>query len=690
MAGNSTTLSIIISAKDQASKVLGSVGGSLGKLGAAATATTAVGIAAIGAGLAGAAAAGLGFNNEVEQVTAKLNAFTKNGAVTARMLEQIKTEANSTPFAFTEMANAMTALMPAAKQSGTEVMNLVKQAEILAASNPAQGLEGAAFALKEALGGDFTSIIERFNLPRQYINQLKDQGVPAMEAVSMAMKQMGLDASLVANMAGTMQGRWSTFTDTLTSLAGTVTQPIFDTLSSGLGNVNSWLERNSESANAMATAIAGRVNSALMQFGAAVQSAQAGDLRSMIMNISAALSSLGVPQSIIDFVQNFIPLAVQKFDEFGAKMNTTLGPAMTAIGNAFDRIVVAFGGAPTSMGTAGAAASALGAVLDAVVISIQLAAITAEGLAIGAEKISQAVGIAKGLWENWNTILASNSTDPAVVAVKALAEALETLLNPIGAAKQAWTDLSSAWANIQMPDLTMPRLDTSSIPPWLIPGSPTPFEIGLQGIQQQISAINSAPLKPIGVAESSTWSKDWLRSLEASGDLDAGKYFALYGHGRRRPSPSAERERAEWDEMLRPLRDPMGFELERLQAQKQRHQEGVQAEQQRYIQAQQEAQQRRQQTQSMATIVAPPVLPPPIPAANQVGSVPGPAGPSPELAALNATMTGIAAQLAALANRPIQIEVPVSLDGAVIARVVSGNQGQQLQNAGRMGGRAGL
>jgi hypothetical protein len=107
----------------------------------------------------------------MEQVSAQLMAFTKDGAATAAILDMIKTRAASTPFAFEDMATAATALLPASKAAGVGLEELIAQAEILAASNPAEGLEGAAFALKEAAGGDFASAIERFNLPRQYIKQ---------------------------------------------------------------------------------------------------------------------------------------------------------------------------------------------------------------------------------------------------------------------------------------------------------------------------------------------------------------------------------------------------------------------------------------------------------------------------------------------------------------------------------------
>lgn len=256
-----TNLQIIVDAKDNASGVLGRIGGAVGSLGTIAASVAVTGLAAIAGGLAAVGTTGLSFNAQIEQVTARLNAFTKDGAETAKILGLIKEEAAKTPFEFNEMANAAANLMSSAKQTNIPLMDLLRTSEILAASNPAQGLEGAAFSLKEALSGDFVSIVERFNLPRQRLKELKEQGVPAMEAIGIAMREMGLDSSLVANMAETAAGRWSTLKDNFTNMAGVVTQPIFDTFSAGLGNLNAWFSSNEGLVMSYAENVAGGIQS---------------------------------------------------------------------------------------------------------------------------------------------------------------------------------------------------------------------------------------------------------------------------------------------------------------------------------------------------------------------------------------------------------------------------------------------
>ncbi len=243
-------LQIVISVLDESAAgfraVLGRVqglGDATARVGVTLAKTFAIGATAAGAMAGAVGTFGLSMNNQMEQVSAQLMAFTKDGAKTAEILDMIRERAAKTPFSFEQMATAAAGLMPAAKAAGESLEGLIETAEILAASNPAQGLEGAAFALREAVSGDFVSLMERFNLPRTMINQLKEEGLPNLEIVRRAMLGVGYDADLVSNLAQTATGRWSTFKDTLQGLAATITQPIFDRLSGGLGGVNDWLER---------------------------------------------------------------------------------------------------------------------------------------------------------------------------------------------------------------------------------------------------------------------------------------------------------------------------------------------------------------------------------------------------------------------------------------------------------------
>lgn len=287
--------------------------GVLGGLGKVALGVGAGGLLALGAGLAKTISVGLGFNNAMEQAAAKINAFTKDAGLTAEILKTVQERAAKTPFAFDEMANSAAALMPTVRASGESLEFLLEKAEILAASNPMEGLEGASFALKEAVSGDFTSIVERFNLSRSTLKKLKDQGVPALEAVGIAMAELGLDTDLVTALANTAEGRWSTFKDTLTALAGTVTQPIFDSFSGGLGGVNDWLTTITPQLQNFAEMLAGRISQGITSFAT-----KAGGLNDALQGIFKVLSGgKGA-------VQEFTGLRQMGFDTETAKLITDI------------------------------------------------------------------------------------------------------------------------------------------------------------------------------------------------------------------------------------------------------------------------------------------------------------------------------------------------------------------------------
>lgn len=308
---------------------------SFSKVGDVLASTMKVGIAGLAGSFAAFTSSGLGMNNTMEQVTAKLNAFTKDGAKTAEILEMIKVRAAKTPFEFDAMAESAAALLPVSKASGIGLEQLIEKAEILAASNPAEGLEGAAFALKEAASGDMASIIERFNLPRQRLNELKAQGVPAIEAVGIAMKELGLDTDLVTNLANTASGRWSTFKDTITGVAAKITQPIFDMFSGGLASVNTLIEQATPQLEAFAATAATTLGNALNWIAntvvpALIQGWQ--DLQPTIATVSDFISGTVVP-----IITGTVIPALQRFAEF---IGANLKPIMVGIGAVILAVVV--------------------------------------------------------------------------------------------------------------------------------------------------------------------------------------------------------------------------------------------------------------------------------------------------------------------------------------------------------------
>lgn len=327
-------INIVISAEDQASKplrdvsnemdsgagkaskfssALGSLGGMLGKT------VLAAGAMALAAGTAGATI-GLGFNSSVEQAETKLTAFMQDGEKVAKTLAWVKTEAAATQFSFTDMADAAANLTPVAKSSGVALEDLVKQAEVLAAINPAEGLTGATFSLREALSGDWVSIVDRFNLPRKRINELKEQGVPAMEIISRTLKEMGIDYSLVAKQGQTTAARFDQIKDKLTMMAGAAAQPIFERISEGLDALG----------NYDFEALGNRASDAVKNIMGSFELLRTGDFKKGMFAdwVQEDSQLVDVLLGIRDTATQVIDYLAPKFSALGAAIGNDLFPAL--------------------------------------------------------------------------------------------------------------------------------------------------------------------------------------------------------------------------------------------------------------------------------------------------------------------------------------------------------------------------
>lgn len=81
--------------------------------------------------------------------------------------------------------------------------------ERLAAIDPVQGLSGSVFALRELFSGDAISMIQRFEMPRKVMNEIKKMDLPQqLEALDKYFNSIGMTQKLIDEMGGTTIGTW--------------------------------------------------------------------------------------------------------------------------------------------------------------------------------------------------------------------------------------------------------------------------------------------------------------------------------------------------------------------------------------------------------------------------------------------------------------------------------------------------
>jgi phage-related minor tail protein len=110
-------------------------------------------------------------------------------------------------------------------------------------------------------------------------------------------------------------------------------------------------------------------------------------------------------QASFDWLSMLFTEAGPIVDEFADKFNSTLGPAMLLIEDAWDRISEALGIAREDFTVMDGILVLFNATLDAVVIGLQAVAVVAQGVAWAIEQISAALQIGKDLWGQYNQII---------------------------------------------------------------------------------------------------------------------------------------------------------------------------------------------------------------------------------------------------------------------------------------------
>lgn len=196
----------------------GGGGGLAGLFGGAAAggpvAAAAVGAVAAAAGVTKLAASvkdlageALSYGAALQQTESRIIGFTGSTKALAEAQAIANKAARDGRGVYSETLSALADLQPLARTYNTNLEDLLKTTQLLAAADPAQGFEGAAVAIREALSGDFTSLVRRFEIPRAEIQKLKDQGVPNLAIVQQALAKLGIDDRLLAAQANNVSLR---------------------------------------------------------------------------------------------------------------------------------------------------------------------------------------------------------------------------------------------------------------------------------------------------------------------------------------------------------------------------------------------------------------------------------------------------------------------------------------------------
>jgi hypothetical protein len=134
--------------------------------------------------------------------------------------------------------------------------------ERLLAVDPAQGVEGAVFALRELFSGDAKSMAERFEMPKSALNEIKNLPIEKqIVKLDELFNKMGMTKSLVNEMGDTTLGVWNQIKETtaialrqIGDPAVKIIKPFLDDANRALqsGKLNPYIEFGKDMASGIA------------------------------------------------------------------------------------------------------------------------------------------------------------------------------------------------------------------------------------------------------------------------------------------------------------------------------------------------------------------------------------------------------------------------------------------------------
>jgi len=145
---------------------------------------------------------------EMKEVT--VNAmFGKDAKTNAqKYLDFVQSRADVSMFSIDDFLTAGKSFIPTTKDNA-RLQKMVNLAERLGAIDPEQGITGAAYALKEFFSGDAVSLVERFELPRKAMNDIKNLPLDKqLKALDKFLNGIGATNELINAQAGTTLGQY--------------------------------------------------------------------------------------------------------------------------------------------------------------------------------------------------------------------------------------------------------------------------------------------------------------------------------------------------------------------------------------------------------------------------------------------------------------------------------------------------
>lgn len=184
--------------------------------------------------LSAAAGAFVGFGTAAAQRVLRLQGLFKvlsgSQELANQRMAKLRDFADRTGQSFLDVAEGAQAILPAVGRANVDLEQTLSLVQRLALLDPAQGIQGAAFAVRELLGGDTKSLAGRFELPRKQLAQLlKDaRGAPQeiINGLDRMVQGLGFTAEAMEEMGASGVNAFARAKGALTEAMATAFTPL--------------------------------------------------------------------------------------------------------------------------------------------------------------------------------------------------------------------------------------------------------------------------------------------------------------------------------------------------------------------------------------------------------------------------------------------------------------------------------
>ena len=152
----------------------------------------------------------------LEMQALQLEALLKDADKARQLFEDMNRLGRVSVFSEEEFLEGAKTFLPLTRDLD-QINRLVRLQERLAASNPIEGMAGAAFSIREALSGDTVSLVERFNIPRSMVENLRKATslTDRIEELDKILTELGFTQEYLTKVNESASAQWDNFKSNL-------------------------------------------------------------------------------------------------------------------------------------------------------------------------------------------------------------------------------------------------------------------------------------------------------------------------------------------------------------------------------------------------------------------------------------------------------------------------------------------